>query len=164
MSAHLTRDKDNFKRTFHFVDKRSINRSTTSNLKTLKGTRKLHCVKGVRPGVIDVREFSCLCKFCIGLQSEGPCDAVEYTDSWKREDLLLNHIKKCGTRKRKLNCSENGSEIKKRKVKKIKKINRKAHREFIPCKRIKEKENCEKDSKASGTTNKCICGRACKFC
>ena len=49
-----------------FMNLEQINRpKDKDNLKTLKGTQKLHCVTGSVPGCVKSRHSSCFCKECL---------------------------------------------------------------------------------------------------
>ena len=60
------------KRRFVFVEKTSIARERPDRTatKAQKNTRKLHCITGIQPYVLSVRERSC---FCAGCRGDGPC-------------------------------------------------------------------------------------------
>ena len=52
-----------------------INRKRLSTpLKTLTGTRKIHCVKKVRTGVVTSRNLSCFCRACIEEDGDSRCE------------------------------------------------------------------------------------------
>lgn len=61
VTTNLTKDDDTFKRTFILVDKKDVLRERQSRSKALTviGTRQLHCVKAVAPGIIKTRRVSC---------------------------------------------------------------------------------------------------------
>lgn len=50
------------------------------------GTRLLHAVKGIEPGVIGCRLLSC---FCPGCEEDGPCDNDRYTLPWQPRALKM---------------------------------------------------------------------------
>ena len=59
-------------------------------LKTLTGTRKMHCVKGVRTGVVTARNISCFCLVCIGEDEESTCEneSAAIVQPFKQHELV----------------------------------------------------------------------------
>ena len=74
-----------FKRTILFVPKEDINRDRGRNGQTLKGTRKIHSIKCVKPGTVASRNRSCFCTAC--KEGIGRCDDEDYVDLWKVSTL-----------------------------------------------------------------------------
>ena len=53
-------------RSFHLVQESSVDRSLSStSLKTLPGTKKIHSFKVLSSQILAVRQFSCFCQFCL---------------------------------------------------------------------------------------------------
>ena len=74
-----------FKRKFILVKKGEINRNRRSReVKTVKGTRMLHCVRSVKGGVVKTRRLSCYCRGCI---SSCDCFHQDYVDPWNLKML-----------------------------------------------------------------------------
>ena len=74
------------KRRFLWVEPDDINRNRPlrTQTKPLKDTRKLHCVKGVQPFVVSVRERSC---FCTGCEGDTPCINGDAAGPWTSAEL-----------------------------------------------------------------------------
>ena len=71
-----------------FVGKETIDHTREfQNLKVLKGTRKLHSIKGVSRGKLMTRRLSCFCKACLQLQYDL-CENKQYVGGWKEENIL----------------------------------------------------------------------------
>ena len=77
------------KRRFVFVDKTSIvrERPEQTATKSLKNTRKLHCISGIQPYVLSVRERSC---FCSGCRGGNLCLHAELAGPWNVCNMSLN--------------------------------------------------------------------------
>ena len=73
--------------TFFLVNK--ISRETTGHvsLKTVPGTRTVHSVKGVSPGIVRVRNLTCLCSACLSGNTECTGKEKAYVDTWKTVTL-----------------------------------------------------------------------------
>ena len=99
----LTRNREKFYRTFHLVMSEEVKRSISINSpKTVKGTKKLHSVKSVSPGVICTRELTCLCTSCLETEVEKQCENIDNVKQWTRVELQANEAKsKSKTQKRK---------------------------------------------------------------
>ena len=79
--------------------KRSISINSPN---TVKGTRKLHSVKSVSPGVICTRELTCLCTSCLETEVEKQCENIDNVKQWTQVELQANEAKsKSKTQKRK---------------------------------------------------------------
>lgn len=89
------------RRTFFYIE--HINRSYDQNdLKTVKGTQSIQSVRGIREGVVQVRNLSCFCPPCIGADESGECENSQYVDKWVVHSLKGTQVdKKRGNRKRK---------------------------------------------------------------
>ena len=74
-------DCTHFKRTIEFIPRENINRARKRDGKTLKGTRHLHSVKTIRPGVVAYRNLSCFCNSCVS--GFGDCANKVHVDPWK---------------------------------------------------------------------------------
>jgi coproporphyrinogen III oxidase-like Fe-S oxidoreductase len=61
---------------FEFYHNRAV-----ANVKTLKGTRKLHSVRTVRSGVVLTRRLSCSCHSCQHFKYDE-CENSAYVDKW----------------------------------------------------------------------------------
>ncbi|XP_052214888.1 uncharacterized protein LOC127833585 [Dreissena polymorpha] len=54
----------------------------------LKGTRKVHSIRGISPGVVHTRTLGCACSYCI--TGEGDvCNNMEYVGEWSEETLRI---------------------------------------------------------------------------
>lgn len=70
-------------RTFKLFEK--IDRSATTSVKTLNGTRMIHCASSTGMGFqLKVRHISCYCKGC---QDNTECSNKEYVDAWETKVL-----------------------------------------------------------------------------
>lgn len=79
--------------------KRSI---SINSPKIVKGTRKLHSVKSVSPGVICTRELTCLYTSCLETEAEKQCENIDHVKQWTQVELQANEVKsKSKTQKRK---------------------------------------------------------------
>ena len=76
------------KRQFIFVEQNTINRTRPDriNVKTLKGTQRLHSIRGTdKPYIVAYRERSCFCQTCnTGI---GKCSNDDITGMWKTSNL-----------------------------------------------------------------------------
>ena len=79
-------DHSHTKRRFLFVTPEDIERERPCRTQTkrLANTQKIHCVKGVQPFVVSVRERSCFCQGCRG---NGPCSKSDVTGKWTVTEL-----------------------------------------------------------------------------
>ncbi|KAK7099806.1 uncharacterized protein [Littorina saxatilis] len=79
------------RRTFVFVEGGIINRTRPSragpDVKAIKGSRTLHCFRGLMPYVVSTRERSCFCEFCIAPQPGITCVNEEFCGFWDRVSL-----------------------------------------------------------------------------
>ena len=82
------------KRNFLFADK--IDRPEPSNLIGMKGTRQVHQVKAVEPGIVQARRFACFCSGC--LNNTKCINTSINTDWWATHDLQKVK-RKCRKRK-----------------------------------------------------------------
>ena len=85
------------KRRFLFVDTGNISRDRPSRTqtKTLKNTRKMHCIRGIQPFVVCVRERSC---FCNGCRGDDACAYTGVSGQWTvRADATKETAKSPGT-------------------------------------------------------------------
>ncbi|MEW8487801.1 MAG: hypothetical protein AB2705_21695, partial [Candidatus Thiodiazotropha sp.] len=81
--------------TFFLVN--NISHETTASLKTVRGTRALHSEKCVSPGVVQVRNLTCLCSACLSGNTECTGKEKEYVDTWKTVTLeKQKNIKRTG--------------------------------------------------------------------
>ena len=66
-----------FTRQFFLVNASQVKRRRADRTaKTLPGTRKLHCVAGLKPGVLRVRRLTCYCHSCMtGVGTSESCDS-----------------------------------------------------------------------------------------
>lgn len=80
-------DRPTYKRSFIFVPKGTIKRSTIPALKTVKGTQNIQCIKGANKNhYVYTRNLACFCDDCI---SEGEaCENCDKVQAWKLENLL----------------------------------------------------------------------------
>lgn len=78
----------NSNREFHYIQKEKIQQYRDipeRDLKTVKGTMMLHCVKACKPYEVKVRDSSCFCKSCIS--EDEVCDNKEFVDDWRTVKL-----------------------------------------------------------------------------
>lgn len=69
-------------RTFIFVHSKDILRNRperTTAIRTLKDTRKHHCIRGIDQYIIATKIRSCFCQSCI---NEGQCEYGDFTMKW----------------------------------------------------------------------------------
>ncbi|XP_041368432.1 uncharacterized protein LOC121382868 isoform X2 [Gigantopelta aegis] len=88
---HLSKEDGHvhYKRSFFFIESADIkrNRERASNLKPLPQTRQQHCLKMVKPYIINNRERSCFCHVCTE-REEGSCQHADITGKWNIASLL----------------------------------------------------------------------------
>ena len=60
-------------------------RQTQPNAKALKNTCKMHCIKGIQPFVVSVRECSC---FCNGCRGDDACAYSDVSGQWTVTELM----------------------------------------------------------------------------
>lgn len=76
------------RRTIIYIKKEDIDHNRQFiDVKVLKGTRKLHSVRGVEKGVILTRRLSCYCTACLN-HTYDQCQNTAYVDNWERRSLL----------------------------------------------------------------------------
>ncbi|XP_064597452.1 uncharacterized protein LOC135463917 [Liolophura sinensis] len=82
-SQHLARDTEDFKRPFHFLQKKDIirDRPDRTAAMTVKGTRQIHCVQPVKPKTIRTRGLSCACLCC--QTGSGECLRITVVGPWE---------------------------------------------------------------------------------
>ena len=100
-SANLTRKPSeaegectHFVRTFFWVPRGDIQRNRdrhSHQVLTVKGTRKLHSVETVQPGIIRAKKLSCFCEVCQGA-AEGDCHNSQYVDPWEAKTIKKNIV------------------------------------------------------------------------
>lgn len=85
------------RRKFIFIPRGTINRDRPdragADVKSVEGTRSLHCSRGLMPYVLRIRERSCFCQACIS--EEGECRNQAFCGDW-----TVAHLKKRSTRRR----------------------------------------------------------------
>ncbi|XP_063445276.1 uncharacterized protein LOC134725403 isoform X1 [Mytilus trossulus] len=75
------------RRTILWFSSDDINRNRPDrNVKTVKGTRKLHSVLGIKRGVINTRRLSCFCSQCREKRYDR-CLNTRYVEGWKEVRL-----------------------------------------------------------------------------
>ena len=75
-------------RTFYLVNKEEIEQYRNNqerNVKTVKGTMKVHSVKGIRPYEVQLRALSCFCSECIS--GINHCQNKETAGPWRTVNL-----------------------------------------------------------------------------
>ncbi|WAR17869.1 hypothetical protein MAR_032463 [Mya arenaria] len=84
LSKEDTDHKEHFKRTIFLVTDINHDRPERSDkcCKTLKGTRKVQAVQAVEKMIINTRNLSCFCEFCIN-GVEQTCVNSNYVHEWK---------------------------------------------------------------------------------
>ena len=55
---------------------------------SVKGTRKVHCIRGVMPGVVETRNLGCVCSYCLS-EEWDTCTKFAYVDTWSTHELQL---------------------------------------------------------------------------
>ena len=55
---------------------------------SVKGTRKMHAIRMISPGVIDTRNLFCTCESCLS-GSGGSCSNPDHVQPWARQQLHL---------------------------------------------------------------------------
>lgn len=76
------------RRTFFLVNGVNRNRKEREIKTTLKGTRELHAVRSISPGLVCSRKLSCICTSCYG-EDEGECPNAAYVKDWNVRRLNL---------------------------------------------------------------------------
>ncbi|XP_033098535.1 uncharacterized protein LOC117102392 [Anneissia japonica] len=75
-----------FQRKFFYTDNIDHDRGINPvNLRTVKGTRLIHSVKCIEPGLISTRNLSCFCAPCA--KESGMCQNAEYVKEWKQATI-----------------------------------------------------------------------------
>uniref|UniRef100_UPI00358E6D50 uncharacterized protein n=1 Tax=Myxine glutinosa TaxID=7769 RepID=UPI00358E6D50 len=78
-----------FLRSVFYVSHDQVDRERSSRcVKTVTGTRKLHCIKTVAPEVVATRNLTCVCNTC--MQNDGVCQNCRYVEAWKVVSLQGN--------------------------------------------------------------------------
>lgn len=75
----------NTSRTFYFIEMEEIAHYRSNqerNVKPVKGTMKVHSVKGIRPYEVQLRDLSCFCSDCI-TNTNNPCQNSKAAGPWK---------------------------------------------------------------------------------
>ena len=84
-SAEGSCAETHFRRTFFWVDSKSISCNRGRVGSTVKGTRSIHCIRSIEKGFISRRKLSCYCESC--LKDNGECENVHIVGDWKPERL-----------------------------------------------------------------------------
>lgn len=79
------------RRQFFYVADIERNRPDRVIKTTLKGTRKIHAVRAISPGIIATRNLTCTCKSC--LSEDGSCINGNYVKPWTVRKLNLTVCK-----------------------------------------------------------------------
>lgn len=114
------------RRAYFYFEK--INKGKKSeNLKTFKGTRQLHSVRAVEPGVVEGRNLSCFCVGCtspVGEPKSDSCTNKAYISEWKTHHLSCTREARVNSKKKKLvpNISSKKPKIESRNQKQSKQI------------------------------------------
>ncbi|XP_067287029.1 uncharacterized protein [Pseudorasbora parva] len=79
-------------RTFYLVKRGEIQRDRpiTQVKSALAGTRDLHSVRCVSPGVLDTRVYSCFCDGCMKVEDGSQCSNSNYVFPWQRRTLNID--------------------------------------------------------------------------
>lgn len=77
----------NHTREFFLVESIKRDRPERSIKTSVKGTRKMHAVRDMTPGIICTRNIGCVCHSC--LIGEDNCNNDSYTSTWKVQSLHL---------------------------------------------------------------------------
>lgn len=92
-NLNLTKDGcDGQLRTFYLVKQGEIQRDRfiTQVKSALAGTRFLHSVRCVSPGVLDTRVYSCFCDGCMNVDDGNQCSNSKYVLPWQRRTLNID--------------------------------------------------------------------------
>lgn len=91
--SNLTKNDCNGQRSFFLVNIGEIQRKRPASQVTaaLAGTRLLHSVRCVSPGVIDTRLLSCFCEDHMSDTVPQQCYNMAYILPWQRRSLKLAH-------------------------------------------------------------------------
>ena len=96
------------RRTIIYIRKEDINHNrAVANVKTRKGTRKLHSVRTVRSEVVLTRRLPCFCQSCQHFKYDE-CENSAYVDKWKEANL--HHVPRV-QRKRQQNIPQQGNQV-----------------------------------------------------
>lgn len=87
-----TTNEKQFQQHFCYIPK--IVRKQKSKGKTIPGTRKIHQVRMVEHGIIEIRNVGCTCQKCLRLSTDVPCPNEDRVGPWKRVDVLGKSTKK----------------------------------------------------------------------
>jgi len=68
-------------------------------VQTIKGTRKVHSVRGVESGIVKTRHLSCFCHTCLS-DEEGNCPNQKYVGEWQTHYLFKGDKRKLPTSKK----------------------------------------------------------------
>ena len=85
-SAEGSCAETHFRRTFFWVDSKSISRNRGRVGSTVKGTRSIHCVRSIEKGFISRRKLSCYCESCLK-HNYGECENILTVGDWKPDRL-----------------------------------------------------------------------------
>ncbi|PIK36573.1 hypothetical protein BSL78_26595 [Apostichopus japonicus] len=78
---------DKFLRTIFYVHQEEVDRERYHrSVKTVPGTRNIHCVKSIKGGVVSVRNLSCFCTACVK-DDDTDCENHLYVNDWKNFKL-----------------------------------------------------------------------------
>jgi hypothetical protein len=82
---------DRQRRSFLFVKLGDVTRDRDDRVvkSALQGTRSLHAVRSVEPGVIDTRTLGCFCPGCLTDDSMATCLNAVYVVPWQRRSLKM---------------------------------------------------------------------------
>jgi hypothetical protein len=87
-NAHVTGYSQEFRRHFIIVKSNEIpRRRGNRNAKTVSGTRSIHCVAGVAPGIIKTRRLSCYCAPCLADNDKSAASCELGHLSWNTVQL-----------------------------------------------------------------------------
>ena len=93
-TSHLTRDGtiddvcNHSRRKFFLVESIERDRPERVIKTSVKGTRKMHAIRMISPGVIDTRNLFCTCESCLS-GSGGSCSNPDHVQPWIRQQLRL---------------------------------------------------------------------------
>ncbi|KAJ8043450.1 Reticulocyte-binding protein 2-like a [Holothuria leucospilota] len=91
---HLTRgnkdDCSQFKRDIFWVASGMIDRSRPKPTRSVQGTRKIHSVKSISPGLILKRDLSCFCQSCIDDNAQSECENKAFVGGWEQVALTVD--------------------------------------------------------------------------
>ena len=80
---------------FFLIEKHQLERKVSSSmLTTVPGSRKIHHLRALAPGVLATRQLSCFCSSCT-LDQYQSCLAADHVDEWEIVKLKYSGLNSC---------------------------------------------------------------------